>query len=761
MNAIRPDSRFLGFALLVAIGLAAVSAYAEALPAIVENPAPPTTDPSADLPEIPHAKIVPGFETPPAGWTTASLADLGLTDSMKRYNTQPTMTVLFPERSDEVLAAAQLRLELSADPGDWAGVQAMDVLLNDEPLTTLARDKIGMGKVTLPIDARLLGPTNSLTFRLGAAGNDVCATQLEKGKWRLIRRGFIDTTGKPLPLRNDLALLPLPFFDPKYDRLAKIAFVFPAQPDPQTLTAAGITAAWFGLQTGSNVEFEVHIGKLPPGNAVVFLAGDQTLPDVTVPPATSPTVRMIDHPAHAGPNRKLLVLRGATAADLLTVAKQLALTRETIIGESASFDRSPEAGVRLPYDAPRWLPAKPAVTFGEIEGGDALVHKGLVGGTMSLKFRIAPDLFTWPRDLVRLDIHYSQIAPRSEFAPTITIELNGAYLTTLPRAEIRDGIFMQSVAVDVHRSRLRGFNRLEFHVSWPNRDVICRADPEMANQVSTTISPESTLHFENVPHFMQAPDVATFVEDGFPYTRLADLSETVVAVSDRAAPGDLGAAFSAMAHFAAVTGWPGVNVEFVNAEDLPPRSGLDKDILLIGNVRSLKMLEQWRSRLPVQPVLGRLYVHPPNLAQQAIALLGGRRAAAVAETANAILTRTPQTAVVAGCRSPLMNRRVVTLITALDGPSMPALHDFMGNAVARNQGGDLLLVSGENRWRFTVGPQYGIGRLVWYTEARWISANHWLVLIPSLFLVVFVFAMYIRRRMEEIAYRRLHLEGDE
>ncbi|EPN59791.1 cellulose synthase regulator protein, partial [Pseudomonas syringae pv. actinidiae ICMP 19096] len=43
-----------------------------------------------------------------------------------------------------------------------------------------------------------------------------------------------------------------------------------------------------------------------------------------------------------------------------------------------------------------------------------------------------------------------------------------------------------------------------------------------------SIDPESTLDFSGYDHFMAMPNLGVFKDSGFPFTRLADLSQTAV-----------------------------------------------------------------------------------------------------------------------------------------------------------------------------------------------------------------------------------------
>ena len=59
----------------------------------------------------------------------------------------------------------------------------------------------------------------------------------------------------PVPLPNELALLPIPFFDRGYDKDATIAVVLAGTPAPADARLAGLVAQWFAIDAPIPLRF--------------------------------------------------------------------------------------------------------------------------------------------------------------------------------------------------------------------------------------------------------------------------------------------------------------------------------------------------------------------------------------------------------------------------------------------------------------------------------------------------------------------------
>ena len=123
--------------------------------------------------------------------------------------------------------------------------------------------------------------------------------------------------GDRLPLRTDLSLLPLPFFDAAMQTTTTITFVFPASPTSDTLKAAGIVASWLGVLTSSKpIHYLVAIGEVPTGNLVIFRNAPSRLPSSLHVGVVGPSLSIRPNPAD--PSGSALILSGEDDSQLVS-----------------------------------------------------------------------------------------------------------------------------------------------------------------------------------------------------------------------------------------------------------------------------------------------------------------------------------------------------------------------------------------------------------------------------------------------------------
>ena len=114
-----------------------------------------------------------------------------------------------------------------------------------------------------------------------------------------------------LPIANDVALLPLPFLDPRVEEPTTIQVALLGERTLEMVRAASLVAAYFGLQAGSRLRFAVFFDELPVGHAVVLAAGESEMTRGLIADE-GPTVRLVDNPNGADDTAKLLVITAAT-----------------------------------------------------------------------------------------------------------------------------------------------------------------------------------------------------------------------------------------------------------------------------------------------------------------------------------------------------------------------------------------------------------------------------------------------------------------
>jgi hypothetical protein len=214
----------------------------------------------------------------------------------------------------------------------------------------------GPQKLDLDLDPRFFIDYNKLHLQLIGHYTNDCEFPLHSSLWASISNmSKLELNLQPIALRNDLALLPAPFFDQRDNRLLNLPFVFAAKPSLDSLRAAGGLASWFGaLASYRGTRFPTYLNRLPERYGVVFATNDER-PEFLAkyPNVDAPTISLMQHPEN--PTGKLLLILGRNSADLQLAADALALGKAAMTGTSTTVKTLEYPARRVAYDAPNWL----------------------------------------------------------------------------------------------------------------------------------------------------------------------------------------------------------------------------------------------------------------------------------------------------------------------------------------------------------------------------------------------------------------------
>ncbi len=643
----------------------------------------------------------------------------------ERSSTRAGLEIPFSVRGDRRMIGARVELEVAE------GAQASyEVRVNGRTMGTVAARAAPQ---PIEVDPSALADRDLLTIHV--AGQRPGACRAPAGAWAPLVAVAIRIASEEAFWPHDLALLPLPFVDPDFDREATVPIVFAGTPELQDVRAAGLFAAWLGHRGRIALRFRPSFGTLPPGRAVVLVAGADGARALGLEAPSGPALRWAAHPGSNDPGAWLLVLEGRDQAELERAARALLAADVPLQGVRLALPESPPEKGRGSASAGRWLDTRAAVPFSRYPGEPRLTLSG-VEGSLSLPFRVAPDLWPWPRQELSLDVGYS--ASGGAVQSGVYVSFNGRPVGTLPPPG-RDGtgrarLFLPAVA-------LRGFNELRFDVQRQGEGC-ASPDPE----ARLTISGDSTIHFEGLPHFASVPNIASFAYDGFPLTRRPDLAETALVLAERPSAAQVGTALSLLAQLASITGGGGERVALLSAPAAAEAAG--KDLVVIGAPGEQPLIAAWAERWPLQ---GWGSSPAPGPAPA----FAGRVARDARERVAEVISSAGELGVVGGILSPSGGGRVAMLITAVGGAPLPQAPDWLGYMTAREPGGDLLLISGEQRWLFRLGPTEGVGELGTFTRLRWELAQRWYLLVPALLLGGLLSAAGARSFVEQRMRARL------
>ncbi len=669
---------------------------------------------------------------PPDGAASAEVVEVPLSEAARALT---EIRQAFRIRGDRRIAAARVLLDLDG-PGERPA--ALDVRVNDGQVAHLGREAL-RGRVELPVDAALLGDRNQVALGLPARRDRAC--RAARGAWEFLRSAAVEVTTVPAELPDDLALLPLPFVDRDVDAIGTVPIVLGGAPTLERVRLAALAASWFGLLSGVPLRFAVEGDALPPRSALVLVDGEGAARALGLAPPDGPSIRVEDHPA-LGAAAKLVVVGGRTPDELRAALLRLAQGRTLLAGDAVALPPPERDAPARPYDAPRWVPPGRAVRLGDLTRGGEVALEAPEGGAVAVRFRIAPDLWIWPDETVPLDLRWTERLPGGAAPPEVDVELNGEFLARLPRPSVADEVGSGSVRLPVPRARLRGFDELVFRVRPAGSAGGC---PELAGRpAEVRISPDSTLHVEGGARHAVLPDLSTFLYDGFPMSRVADLGETLAIVPDAPTPAEVATLLSIVAHLAAVTGRAATRLAIETPPALSPGALRDRDLLLVGSAGREPWSALARARWPLDLGADAPLVRRPEGASLALELLAGAPTRVDIARARHVLTGLRRFAVVEEIASPVTPGRTAVLVTATSEGEMPSVSDLLGPADSTTPAGDLLVAGDEGRWMFRVGPEFGTGALPGFLRLRWFLSREWLLLVPGLVLGALLAAAPLR-----------------
>ena len=661
-----------------------------------------------------------------------SFRDLQIKSPIRLAGTRGEIGIPFGMRRNDVVTDAALTLNFAWSPAMLGDLSQLVVLLNGEVVRTIALTpgEAAGQNLRIPVNPALFLPgDNRLNLRLVGHYARDCEDPFHSSLWANVSnvRSWFDLTIQTLPLQPDLGRLPAPFFDRSDNLPLRLPFVFAGTPNPAELEAAASLASWFGsLASYRGYSFKPVSNQIPQGNAIIFATPDRPIAGLT-PTITGPSAMLIRNPRD--PYGELLVVMGRNGKELKLAAAALASGRGVFGGQRMSFD-----GVRIPsyarYAAPRWLRTDRAVQLGEIMDPNALQGMGLPPGPLSTRFRVAPDLFFWPRQGGTLDLRYRYpSAPwLDKRASRLDLSINNQYLRSLPLAGTSwwEQLLGRSAAssqdsdasIILPRYNLFGQNELIFDYNLIIADKK-KCEGTLPDNVRVSVLPTSSIDLSRAYHALHMPDLATFAGAGYPFTVRPDLAETTVLMGERPSSGAVEAFLTLMGRFGDSTGAPTTAVT-VSSQILPERLA-GHDILVIGT-SSVAASAQLFGKAPILYRNGRLDVTEASAVERLFGFFSPFKRSSGEEVAQ-FLYATDSFAGITGFESPFERGRSVIAVLADDPSALPMLVNGMSDAKINAQiQGDLSVASGDGMSSFAVGQGYWVGYLpFWMKAAFWLS----------------------------------------
>ena len=752
-------SAILLLAALLALGGAArlgaqAAVHRERSPAAASRhaaPAPATPAQAA----IPSGQYVDRFTFADAG---APQIELHGIDTMHN--------IYFTLPQTHVPTSATLHLSYAFSPGLLPQLSHLKLILNGTLFATVQPTPGKMGgsdssdmTADFTIPPELLVHNNTLTIEFIGHYTMVCEDPANTTLWaRVHRNSSIEIHGNKLPLSDNLNDLPLPFLDPAVVEPLSIPVVFPSAPSYKAIQAAGVIASYFGMISENRpVRFPVYIGAIPAGNAIVIAEDSAGLPaGIALPQPSLPTVAMRTNPSDA--YSKVLVVTGANADQMLVAAQAVALHSGMLTGPQAAIENFSLPAAQAADAAPRWARTDHTIALWNYANASQLQGDGTA--PLDVYFRIPPDIYysdERPNAVLHLVYRYNSI-PIGPIS-SMQIRINGAFLGSVPLKPGQQASQRMQIDVPIPVVNLRPFsNSLSFDFTFQLLKKGGCQDTTPINMQGAILT-DSYIDLRGYPHYTPLPNLETFANAGFPFTRFADLSQTSVVLPPVPTEEEIETFLTMMGHFGRQTGFPALRITVAGNEAM--RSGNNTDFLVIGSGNDQPGFLALQSDLPISLGSGAIQVRDTaGFFRPLHKAWWKSQSSHPAESGVLVAGGTPD-AIIEEIESPYApgrNRSIVAVHLRDAAAYAPFMNTFMDVQQASDISGSVAVLHGTQFQSFRIGTNiYHVGTLPFWTRLTlWFMQVPWLAAIIVV-LFAFLLAIWTRQWLRARARERLRL----
>ncbi|PQK97861.1 cellulose biosynthesis cyclic di-GMP-binding regulatory protein BcsB [Pantoea ananatis] len=673
--------------------------------------------------------------------STLNVAQMGQRQGITLTGGQLQSGIIFTLPGDEVVTNARLNLSLRVSQALAARNTSLQLMLNGQPLGTLP---LGSGDsdesdYQLDIPAAMIVSSNNLSFKINDADKLLCEKDsAEQYQVTILPKTMLSLEGQQLNIGTSLRNFPRPFIDPQRMTAADVTFSFADNVTPDTVTAAVLVASWLGIQSDyRGIHFPVVRGNLPEKNGILFGHPGDRIGTLTFPASRGPSLQMVDNPGN--PVYKLLLVSGEDESQLRQAAYRL--TTQPLATDSNSMQVKPQSIVlRSPYDAPHWINTTHPVRLSELLRKDqSLTATGIWHDAMRVNFRAAPDLFLWDGDTVPLYLHYRFPSENwiDEKNSLLNVTLNGTFLRnlTVNKVGLLESAWhrlggdarQEHYQINLDPYLIYGDNQLALYFNIkPKADAPCGV--LLNNNIKSRIEDDSWIDLSHTRHFSMLPNLSYFVGASFPFSRLADFSQTTLLLPENPSDAEISTLLNLSARAGNATG-----VALAQNQVLfgLPVGGNNlarvqqSDILAVSTTGNSAFNQAMLANSPYEANGSALGVKEPSALEKLRSWLVGDWYRQPLD-ADRYFSSNESWRGFLSYRSMWNPDRLVVMAVATSDDQLLRLHGDLGsariNAAVR---GDTAIITDENGIRsFRVGPQFPSGEMPWYMMVVWYANQH-------------------------------------
>lgn len=519
---------------------------------------------------------------------------------------------------------------------------------------------------------------------------------------------------------------------------ADIAVAYPEKSGADIFSAAALLSSWLGIQADyRGIAFSALRDRLPERHGIIIGHPGDQVGGLTLPQTDKPLLQIVDNPGN--PTYKLLLIVGQNDAALRAAAWRL--TRGNIAAQTASLSVDPQAiPIGKPYDAPRWIPTDRPVKISELLRKDqSMTVNGVWHEPLRVAFRAAPDLYLWDGETIPLQIGYRFPSENwiNEEQSLLSVTLNNTFLHNLPLNKqgpleklwrhLGGDVRQERFTIPLAPYLIYGDNQLSLYFNVvPKQNAPCSV--VLNNNIKSRITDDSWIDLSNTRHFSLLPNLSYFVGASFPFSRLADYSQTTLLLAEKPSETQVAtllnlaarsgnATGTALANNRVVLGIPsgGAGLQYLHNRDVLAVSALDQKTF------NQRLLED----SPYYQADNQLGVRESGLSSKVQRWLAGDWTSASLD-ADRYLSSSSAWRGFISYRSPWNPQRTVVVAMASNDDQLTKLKsDLDSPRINAGIRGDTAVITSDNGVRsFQVSTPFPSGQMPWYMMAVWYANQH-------------------------------------
>jgi hypothetical protein len=684
-----------------------------------------------------------------------TLESLAVNEPVKLASRDGQRSVGFSFHTLDVISKVRVHLRMSYSPLLDPEKSSIKILLNGKVAGQRGLDKFAPndGTVDFDVDPLLLTEWNYLTYQIDGHLLKPCDDPRDPAIWLLInnKESFIEADATTLPMGNDLSFFPVPFFDKHDTKDLRLPIVFSGKPNASLLQSAGILTSWFGaLSTWRKAEFPVSFNTIPDADAIVLVTSADHIDGLSWPAVNEGSViSIIVNPVN--PSKRLFLVVGHTEKDLLVAAQTIVLGKVPLEGESQAIGSTVELPKRVAMDAPNWLKKNSKVALGSLVKPEELLLQGWFVSPLSLNANFPPNLFRSGYTTIPVNLNLSS-SNKGRYLNKVVSFINGVLFSTI-KLEKNEADYAakkmtkHNLHLDIPTVNLTGKDNIRFEFTFADGElVICPVDPTYDY---ITIDPNSMIDLASLPEFVELANLSYFAYSGFPYSKMADLSETVIAIPNDPTQFEIESLLTILGHIGNKSGYPGTRVTVGSFAEVVAEK--NKDVIVIGSdARVSELHDKWASYLPVDET--KKYQPWPNIGYDYV-----KRWENWSNMSALLKIKDSHHGIFSGFGLPSSDSRTVLMLTS---DTQAGLETSLSVITSWNRAkdfiGDVTLIDTKGETStFQILKKYSIGSLpLEIIGRRLMTHNPWISVLAG-FIFALLFAALGFRRLDKIAHDRI------